>query len=47
MAAYAYHAMALGYTDDDLNRFLAKALFAVGEEWGMETLLPLALEVGK
>ena len=47
MAAYAYHAMALGYTDDDLNRFLAKALFAVGEDWGMETLLPLALEVGK
>lgn len=47
VAAYAYHAMALGYTDDDLNRFLAKALFAVGEDWGMETLLPLALEVGK
>ena len=47
VAAYSYHAMALGYTDDDLNRFLAKALFAVGEDWGMETLLPLALEVGK
>lgn len=47
VAAYAYHAMALGYTDDDLNGFLAKALFAVGEDWGMETLLPLALEVGK
>ena len=47
VAAYAYHAMALGYTDDDLNGFLAKALFAVGEDWGMETLLPLTLEVGK
>ena len=47
MAAYAYHAMVLGYTDQELYRFLAKALFAVGEDWGMEELLPIVLEVGK
>ncbi len=47
VAAYAYHAMVLGYTDQELYRFLAKALFAVGEDWGMEELLPIVLEVGK
>ena len=47
MAAYAYHAMVLGYTSEEVNRFLAKALFAVGEDWGMEELLPIAMEVGK
>ena len=47
VAAYAYHAMVLGYTDEELNRFLGKALFAVGEDWDMEQLLPVVLEVGK
>ena len=47
MAAYAYHAMVLGYTDDAVNRFFAKALFAVGEDWGMEELLPIVMEVGE
>ena len=47
MAAYAYHAMVLGYTDDEVNRFFAKALFAVGEDWGMDELLPIVLEVGE
>ena len=47
MAAYAYHAMVLGYTDEDLNRFIGKALFAVGEDWNMEQLLPVVMEVGK
>ena len=47
MAAYAHHAMVLGYTDDAVNRFLAKALFAVGEDWGMDELLPIVLEVGE
>ena len=47
MAAYAYHAMVLGYTDGEVNRFFAKALFAVGEDWGMDDLLPLVLEVGE
>ena len=47
MAAYAYHAMVLGYTDDAVNRFFAKALFAVGEDWGMDELLPIMMEVGE
>ncbi len=47
MAAYAYHAMVLGYTDDAVNRFFAKALFAVGEDWGMVELLPIVMEVGE
>lgn len=47
MAAYAHHALVLGYTDDAVNDFFAKALFAVGEDWGMEELLPIVMEVGK
>ena len=47
MAAYAHHALVLGYTDDAVNRFFAKALFAVGEDWGMDELLPIVMEVGE
>ncbi len=47
MAAYAYHAMVLGYVDRELSRFFRKALFAIGEDWTMEKLLPIVLEVGK
>ena len=47
MAAYAHHAMVLGYTDDEVNSFLAKALCAVGEDWGMDELLPIVMEVGE
>ena len=47
IAAYAYHAMVLGYVDEEIYRFLYRALFAVGEDRGMEELLPLVMEVGK
>ena len=47
MAAYAHHAMVLGYMDDEVNLFFAKALFAVGEDWGMDELLPIVMEVGE
>ena len=47
MAAYAYHADVLGYTDKRVNEFFAKALFAIGEDWGMTELLPIVLEVGE
>jgi hydroxylamine reductase len=47
MAAYAHHAMVLGYTDDEVNSFLAKALCAVGEDLGMDELLPIVMEVGE
>ena len=47
MAAYAYHALVLGYTDDEVNSFFYQALFAIGEDWGMEELLPVVMGVGK
>ena len=47
MAAYAHHALALGYTDDEVNRFFAKALLAVGDDWDMAGLLPIVMEVGE
>ncbi len=47
MAAYAYHAGVLGYEDKKVNEFFAKALFAIGEDWDMEQLLPIVLEVGQ
>ncbi len=47
MAAYAHHASVLGYHDEDVDQFFAKALFAVGEDLGMEELLPIVMEVGE
>lgn len=47
MAAYAHHAMVFGHTDDEVNRFFAKALFAIGEDWDTEDLLPIAMEIGE
>ena len=47
MAAYAHHAMVLGYTDEEVNRFFAKALFAVGEDLDMDKLLPIVMEAGE
>lgn len=48
MAAYAYHASVLGYTDETVSKFFYKALFAVGmKDWGMDELLPIVLEVGE
>lgn len=47
VAAYAYHAGILGYRDEAVNQFLYKALFALGEDWGMAELLPIVMEVGE
>ena len=48
MAAYAYHAAVLGYADSDVNKFFYKALFAIGmDDWGMDELLPIVMEVGE
>jgi len=47
MAAYAYHALMLGYSDDEVNRFFCQGLFAIGEKLSMEKLLPLVLKVGE
>lgn len=47
MAAYAYHAMVLGYSDDEVNRFFVRGLCAVGEDWDMEQLLAVVMKVGE
>lgn len=47
MAAYAYHAMVLGYENAEVNEFMIKALSILGEDWGMEELLPVVMETGK
>lgn len=47
VAAYAYHAHVLGFTDESVNKFFFKALFAIGEDLTMDVLLPLVLEVGE
>lgn len=47
MAAYAYHAMVLGYTDSDVNDFFYRALFVLGLDWNMDQLLPVVLQVGE
>jgi len=48
MAAYAYHAAVLGYSERKINDFFYKALFAVGaKDWTMDELLPVVLEVGE
>jgi hydroxylamine reductase len=48
MAAYAYHALALGLSDEKVNGFFYKALSAIGNDaLGRHELLPLALEAGQ
>ncbi len=46
MAAYAYHAWVLGYKNDTVNRFFAKALVAIGGESDADKLLALVMETG-
>ena len=47
VAAYAYHAMVLGYEDEKVNEFFYKALCMISYDYGMEELLPIVLEVGE
>ena len=47
MAAYAYHAMVLGYTDEAVNEFFYKALIAISKDLDMNQLLSVAMEVGE
>ncbi len=47
IAAYAYHAAVLGYSDEAVNQFFYKALFSIGMDWGVDELLPIVLEVGE
>lgn len=36
-----------GYTDKDVNQFFYKALFVIGENWKVDELLPVVMEVGE
>lgn len=47
MAAYAYHAAILGYSDRTVNDFFYQALFAIGCKDTMDQLLPLVLKTGE
>lgn len=47
MAAYAWHALQLGYTDETVNAFFYKGMFAVGYSFEKEELLPLLLACGE
>lgn len=47
IAAYAYHAHVLGYTDERVTKFLYKGLAAVGEYLEMDDLLPVVMETGE
>lgn len=47
VAAYAYHALVLGYSDDEINRFFWKGLAAIGRETSADDLLALVIETGQ
>ncbi|KAB1440697.1 hydroxylamine reductase [Candidatus Galacturonibacter soehngenii] len=47
MAAYGYHAMALGKMDEEVNQFFYEALYAIGEDLRQDELLPLVLKTGE
>ena len=47
MAAYAYHALVLGYEDETVNAFFYKALAVISFNMEMNDLLPIVLEVGE
>ena len=48
MAAYAYHALALGYRDEAVSAFLHEGLASLADaEAGADVLLPLAMKVGE
>ena len=48
IAVHLHHTKKLNYNDSETNEIFYKALFAIGmDDWGMEELLPIALELGK
>ena len=47
MAAYAYHALMLGYADEEINLFFCEALYKIGYEETKEELLHTVLRVGE
>lgn len=47
MAAYAYHALMLGYSDPEVNRFFCAGLCKIRYGETADTLLPTVLKVGE
>lgn len=47
VAAYAYHALVLGYSDSEVNSFILEGLSAIPAELGIGELLPIVLKVGE
>ena len=47
VAAYAYHAMVLGYENDDVNQFFFQAMSLLGKDGEMGYFLPTVLKVGE
>ena len=47
MAAYAYHALMLGHSNEEVNRFFYEGLSAISEDLDMNELLPLVLKTGE
>lgn len=48
VAAYAYHAMVLGYKDEQVNNFFYKGMSAISDSNAtVESLLPLVLKTGE
>ena len=47
MAAYAYHALMLGASDETVNRFFLTGLREIAKDGTVESLLPTVLKVGE
>ena len=47
MAAYAYHALMLGASDETVNRFFLTGLREIAKDGTIESLLPTVLKVGE
>lgn len=47
MAAYAYHALMLGFSDKEVNMFFCEGLCKISTENTMEALLPTVMKVGE
>lgn len=47
MAAYAHHAYMLGHTNRTVTDFFYEGMASLGEDLGIETLLPLTLKTGE
>lgn len=47
MAAYAYHALMLGASDETVNQFFLTGLREIAKDGTVESLLPTVLKVGE